>query len=89
MFFFQLSSFFKTIDFDQVNDFDENQRKNGWVGFANIYLDKCFKESETGNHMDIEIYKKLIELDTKLGTTQSEQLIEILDRTTRHDIIKV
>ena len=47
------------------------------------------KEVHSNKIIDIKVYKKLIELDTKLGTTVSEQLYGCLNRTTRLDIIKV
>ena len=59
------------------------------VGYAHIYLHKYSGESTAGDEMDIEMYKKLIELDTKIGIRHSKQLFRILSRTTRHDVIKV
>ena len=50
---------------------------------------RCNKESESNEVIDINIYKKLIELDMKLGTTASEQLFKCLKFTTRLDIIRV
>ena len=47
------------------------------------------KEVHSNKIIDIKVYKKLVELDTKLGTTVSEQLYGCLYRTTRLDIIKV
>ena len=34
----------------------------------------CYDESELINQADITIYKQLLEIDSKLGTTQTEQL---------------
>ena len=76
------------IDFDQVNEYEELS-KNNWVGFANVYLERCKKESKTGDEIDFEMYAKLVELDAKLGVTSSEQLFLCLRYTTRWDIIKV
>ena len=41
-----------------------------------LYLEGCFcyDESELINKADIKIYKQLLEIDSKLGTTQTEQL---------------
>ena len=64
-------------------------RKAGAVGFADVYLNRCNKESESNEIIDNNVYGKLVELDTKLGTTASEQLYGCLNRTTRLDIIKV
>ena len=67
----------------------ERLRKTGWVRFAQVYLNQCNKESKSNDGIDKEVYYKLVELDTRLGTTASEQLFKCLYRTTRSDIIKV
>ena len=64
-------------------------RKHHWIGFAEVYLDRCFKETATCDNVDIEVYTNLTVLDAALGTTASEQLFGCLKRTTRMDIIKV
>ena len=64
-------------------------RNENWVGFANVYLDRCKQESITGDKIDRELYSKLVELDTRLGTKVSEQLYKCLLQTARSDIIKV
>ena len=79
---------FKTIDFEQVKEYEIVRTKN-WVGFADFYLDRCNKESDASVKADIVVYTKLVELDSRLGTTTSEQLFGCLCRTTRSDIIKV
>ena len=76
------------LDFDQVNEYEE-LRKHRWVGFAEVYLNRCNEESKTENIADIQVYNQLVKLDTRLGTTCSEQLFKCLQRTTRVDIIKV
>ena len=76
------------IDFKKVREYDF-LRENNWVGFAHVYVDRCNKESDTGVEADILLYKKLVELDGRLGATPSEQLFECLRNTTRLDIIKV
>ena len=58
-----------------------------YVGFAEVYLERCEEQSNDG--IDKEVYAKLAELDTRLGTTASEQLFCCLQKTTRSDIIKV
>ena len=83
-----LEQLLQIIDFEQVNEYEE-LRKNNWVGFTNVYLERCKKESKTGDEIDIEIIAKLFELDAKLGTRSSEQLFLCLRYTTRWDIIKV
>ena len=67
----------------------ENLRKKGWVGFAHVYFYRCKKESKSENMADAELYEKLVELDTRLGTTASEQLYWCLKYSLRLDLIKV
>ena len=64
-------------------------RKSGWFGYANIYLDRCSRESKSDEKIDIQVYTKLVELDTRLGITTYEQLLGCLNHTTRLDIITV
>ena len=67
----------------------EEIRKAGWKGFTHLYLQRCKQESKSDNEIDIQVYDKLVQLDSKLGTTASEQLTRCLYITTRSDIIKV
>ena len=67
----------------------EGLKKGGAVGFAHGYLHQCNKRSKTGDNIDIQLYTKLAQLDSKLGTTASEQLNRSLYYTTRSDIIQV
>ena len=71
-----------------MNEYEELRKANA-KGFAHAYLDKCDKELKSDNDIDIEVYNKLAQLDSKLGTTASEQLTCCLNLTTRSDIIKV
>ena len=64
-------------------------RENGYVGYAHNYLQQCWNESELTNKADVAIYKQLLEIDAKLGTTQSEQLYECVFNSLRIDLIKV
>ena len=77
---------FKTIDFDQVNEF-EPLKKTG--GFASVYLMRCYKESKSDDEIDIQVYTQLVELDSRLGTTAAEQLFRCVRFTQRLDLIKV
>ena len=79
---------FKTIDFEQINEC-KSLRKAGANGFAETYLYRCNKESESNEVIDINLYEKLLAVDMKLGTTASDQLYCCLFYTTRSDIIKV
>ena len=51
-------------------------RGNGLVGFTQVYLKQCYDESKSDDKIDKEVYNKIFELDTRLGTTASEQLFE-------------
>ena len=67
----------------------EKLRENGRVGFADVYLYRCDKESKSENIEDVQLYKKLVELDTRLGTTAAEQLFWCIYYSLRLDLIKV
>ena len=69
-----------------MNQYEE-LRMADWVGFAHLYLQKCCQKSD--DQIDIEVYGKLVQLDYKLGTTASEQLVRCLANTSRSEIIKV
>ena len=71
------------------NKFEMLREELGYVGFANYYMRECLDESELKNKANVTIYKQLLEIDTKLGTTQSEQLFECVFNTLRMDLIKV
>ena len=73
---------------DEV-EHDDQLRELGFVGYANYYLQECWDESELKNKADVTIYKQLLEIDSKLGTTQSEQLFWCVFNTVRMDLIKV
>ena len=72
-----------------MNEFDENKKKNGFIGYAHVYLLRCNKESKPHDEIDIDVFTRLAELDSKLGKTAAAQLFQILFQTTRLDIIKV
>ena len=72
------------------NTFDVlRDEKYGYVGYANYYIRHCWDDSELKNKADVEIYKQLLEIDAKLGTTQTEQLFECVFDSLRIDLIKV
>ena len=73
---------------DQVDKHDK-LRELGFAGYADYYLQKCWDESELKNKADVAIYMKLLEIDSKLGTTQSEQLRWCLCYSPRKDLIEV
>ena len=65
-----------------------------FIGFASKYLERFDKESKwrvgtlAERGIDREIYSKLVQLDSRLGTRASDQLYKCLSHTTRSDIIK-
>ena len=64
-------------------------REDNFVGYAHYYLQECWDESELKNKADVTIYKQLLEIDSKLGTTQSEQLFKCVFTSLRIDLIEV
>ena len=80
--------YFKTIDLDELNE-NECLKKSNYIGFAHFYFSQCNQESQSNNEIVKEVYTKLIELDTRLGTSPSEQLYYCLKNTIQSDIIKV
>ena len=70
------------------DDYDEI-RVYGYVGYAENYLQESWDESELINKADVTIYKQLLEIDTRLGTTQTEQLFWCVFYSLRMDLIQV
>ena len=68
-----------------MNEYERLRKKN-LFGFANVYLRRCNKESKSNDEIDKEVYYKLVELDTRLGTTTTEQLFGCLYHTLNLDI---
>ena len=53
-------------------------------------MDRLIKtESKQDDEIDIQVYKKLVELDSRLGTAAAEQLFYCVKFTQRLDCIKV
>ena len=71
------------------NIFDVLREKHGYAGYAHYYLQESYDDSELINKAEIEIFKTLMEIDLKLGTTQSEQLFGCVSSSVRMDLIKV
>ena len=67
----------------------DKTREFGFVGYASKYLQECWDESKLKNQADVTVYKQLLEIDSILGTTQSEQLFECVNYSLRMDLIKV
>ena len=77
------------IEMDVKDGEYDELRERRFVGYANYYLFNCWNKSELKNKADLTIYKQLLEIDAKLGTTQSEQLFACVFRSLRMDLIKV
>ena len=71
-----------------MNEYEE-LKKAGLYGFADAYLDRCNTKAKSDDEIDVEVYTKLVQLDSKLGTTASKQFDGCLFYTTRSDIIQV
>ena len=71
------------------NKFEMLREELGYVGYADYYLQESWDESELKNKADVAVYKQLLEIDSKLGTTQTEQLFECVFHSLRIDLIKV
>ena len=86
----ELSKTLQTFRFEDVKEYD-CIIKVGWIGFTHMYLQRCMNEEtmSADDNLDSQVYTQLIRLDSKLGTTPSEQLLKCLLLTTRWDIIKV
>ena len=59
------------------------------TGYADYYLVECWNETKLINEANVSVYRQLVDIDTKLGTSTSSQLSCCLNRTTRRDIIEV
>ena len=80
---------FESLGIDMIFDDYNEIREDGGVGYAHYYLRECLDESELKNNADVAVYKQLLEIDSELGTTQSEQLLGCLSFTSRKDLIEV
>ena len=78
---------FKIIDLDEVNE-NECVKKANYDGFGHFYYQR-YKESKPENEIDEEVYSKFVQLDTRLGTSSSEQLFLSVFLTLDLEIIKV
>ena len=84
----QFSKLFKAINFAEINEYTI-LKNSGYVGFANVYLKRCNEEFKADDEISITLYKKLFDLDEKLGTTQTTQLKKILQYSLNLELLKV
>ena len=59
------------------------------VGYADYYLVKCWNDLKKINEANASVYRQLIDIDSKLGTSASLQLLYCLCWTNRWEIIQV
>ena len=72
------------LDFEMWKDYDWIKKETSYEGYVEYYLD-----SKVTKKVNATVYKKLINIDTVLGTDASQQLFGCLYWTDRWDIIKV
>ena len=80
------------LDFEEWKDNDwigEEARYGNCKGYADYYLGECEDKYVMINEANPNIYRKLVDIDSTLGTELSTQLMWCLSFTTRVDIIKV
>ena len=65
-------------------EYDQLREEYDFFGYAHFYLGECQVDQT-----DVIMYKQLLEIDAKLGTTQTEQLLQCLLNSVRMDLIKV
>ena len=71
------------------NNFDVLRTEYDCVGFADYYLNNSWDKTDLVNKADKKIYKQLLDIDTNLGTTPTEQLFKCVRHSSRMDLIKV
>ena len=77
------------LDFEKLKDYDWIKKETSDYGYAGYYLRNCWNDSKMINEADAKVYKRLVDIDTNLGTELPLQLWRCLCWTTRWDIIKV
>ena len=78
----------ETIGAYDCDDYDI-LRKFTCYGFASYYISETWDETDLVNKADAEIYKELITIDEKLGTTMNEQLYSCVIWSFRLDLFEV
>ena len=75
--------------FYRDRDYDFLRKELGWAGFADYYIGNSWDETDLVNKADVNIYKKLITIDEKMGTEMTEQLFYCVQWSYRMDLFKV
>ena len=78
----------QTIDFEKITNYEE-LRKRELPGFAPFYLQRFKRELKSNDEIDIEVFTRIVEMDSTNGTKLSDQLYWCLQYTTRSDILQV
>ena len=63
--------------------------KNGFAGFAHLYLQKTWNETKLVNEGKVEVYSELMKIDAELGTKNERQLLECCRWSADLNVIKV
>ena len=77
------------IPLEVKNNEYNDLREDGWAGYAEYYLQECWDYSELKNKADVAVFKQILDIDSKLGTTLTEQLSWCVFNSLRMDLIKV
>ena len=80
------SKSFQTFDLKQVNEYEKLRK--GYVGFTSKYLLQC-EELKSDDEVNIDVFTEFVHLDSKLGTTATEQLYHCVFYLLRFNRIKV
>ena len=75
------------LEYDYWKDYDAFRRDN-YAGYAEYYLRECYGPDRM-KEADVSVYRRLVDIDTVLGTDASQQLNYCIYWTTRRDIITV
>ena len=59
------------------------------ASFANFYLFECMDNSKMVNEADVSVYRRLVDIDSKLGTDAAKKLADCITSTTRLDLYEV
>ena len=77
----------KTLNLQSFREKNGYQKaiKKGFSGFASFYLSQFTDKTDA----NLSIYEQLVEIDSNMGTSESKQLFECLNATSRLDLIQV
>lgn len=64
-------------------------KEGDWVGFAHLYLQRCKEKLKSDDEVDIQVYTRLVELDSRLGMLTTKKLHFCVRYSLRLELIKV